>query len=33
MKKFDDIVVGGVVYCRMFLYPTAAKVTSRWTMR
>ena len=33
LKKFDDIVVGGVVHPRMYYYPDAPKSMLKWTMR
>ena len=33
IKKFDDYVVGGVYFCRMFAYPEAPRASTRWTMR
>lgn len=34
IRKFDDIVVGGVVHCRMFQYPEAPKpLPNKWCMR
>ena len=32
-KKFDELAVGGVIHCRMYMYPEGPKQYQKWKMR
>ena len=32
-KKFDEMVVGGVIHCRIFKYPEQPKTVLKWKIR
>jgi cancer susceptibility candidate protein 1 len=33
IKKFDELVVGGVTLCKMYCYPEPPKNSIKWSMR